>query len=442
MKLLRSLGCVLLCAAPVAAQPKPAQPVDKGTIAVVVGDSVILKGDIDDELEVRFQLMEAQGQRAPRNDSVAVAALRKELLEEMIDRLVLVQAAVRDTTIKIDPATINAEVDREVNDRRQRIGGAVQFDAALKAQRMTLTEFRDMLFTDMRKQALQTRFLRKLSDARRPPPISEKELRAEFEKRKAAFGMRPPTMTFQQVVMFPQASDSSRVQARRLADSLLAQARTGADFAELAKRFSDDPGSKEKGGDLGWGRASDWVKDFADAVLYLRPNEISPIVETPYGFHIIKLEKIRGAERQARHILITPKPGEGDVERALERGRTIAEQLKNGANLDSIARAVGSFDEVRVGPIATDSLKKNFAPYYENIAQAKPGEVVGPFVIGEVSGRGQVAVVKVIDVRAAGEYSFDDPIVREQFKKSVEQQKLIAEILGELRRQAYIQVRP
>jgi hypothetical protein len=126
----------------------------------------------------------------------------------------------------------------------------------------------------------------------------------------------------------------------------------------------------------------------------------------------------------------------------MERGRAIVEQLKKGASLDSIALAVGSLDEVRVGPIATDSLQKNFPPYYEQMHQSKPGDVVGPFTIGEAGGPQQIVIAKVTDVRPAGEYSYDDPTVREQFRKSIEQQRLIAEILGELRRQTYIEVRP
>jgi peptidyl-prolyl cis-trans isomerase SurA len=440
MKSLRYL-CFLACAAPLAAQARAPQLVDKGLISVIVGDSIILKGEVDQELEVRFQLMDAQGMKPPRGDSAATARLRKELIDEMIDRLVIIQVAMRDTTIKIDPATLNAEVDREIADRRQRMGGALQLEEALRQQRLTLGEFRELLTTDVRKETLVRRYMGKQTSARRPPPISEKELRSEFDKRKASFGQRPPTITFQQVVMFPRASDSARAAARKLADSLLTQVRTGADLAELAKRFSADPGSKDKGGDLGWSRPSDWVPEFANAVLFLGPGQVSPIVETAYGFHIIRLEKIQGPQRQVRHILIAPESGEGDVERAMVIGRTVAEQLRKGANFDSIIRSVGSIDEARVGPIALDSLQKNFPPYHQNLAQSKPGDIVGPFVIGDPSGRQQIVVVKVTDIRPAGEYSFDDPIVKEQFKKSAEQQRLVAEIMEELRRQTYIEIR-
>ena len=88
----------------------------------------------------------------------------------------------------------------------------------------------------------------------------------------------------------------------------------------MAKRFSEDPGSKEQGGDLGWQRASTWVPEFAAALQRLRIGEVSPVVETAYGFHIIKLEKVRGAERQARHILIRPVTS---AEGAAEVGRGV-----------------------------------------------------------------------------------------------------------------------
>jgi hypothetical protein len=123
-------------------------------------------------------------------------------------------------------------------------------------------------------------------------------------------------------------------------------------------------------------------------------------------------------------------------------GREVAEKLGKGANFDSIVRSVGLIEEARVGPIALDSLQKNFPPYHQNLAQSKPGDIVGPFVIGEAGGRQQIVVVKVTDIRPAGEYSFDDPIVKDQFKKSVEQQRLVAEIMEEMRRKTYIEIRP
>lgn len=99
---------------------------------------------------------------------------------------------------------------------------------------------------------------------------------------------------------------------RQKAEDVLKRARAGEDFAALAKQYSDDPGSKEKGGDLGWFGHGQMVKQFEDAAFALKDNQISDIIETPFGYHIIKVTGHRtdkGAEGkpedqvQASHIL-------------------------------------------------------------------------------------------------------------------------------------------
>ena len=140
-----------------------------------------------------------------------------------------------------------------------------------------------------------------------------------------------------------------RAAARKKAEELLAQLHAAAEkFAELAKQYSQDPGSKDNGGDLGFFGRGAMLKPFEDAVFKLKPGQMSGIVETSFGFHIVKLDAITPAkdgepeQRQARHILIVaPQAGDfqsmrADIEKELKKqrlGKKFAEAAETFSNL-------------------------------------------------------------------------------------------------------------
>ena len=147
-----------------------------------------------------------------------------------------------------------------------------------------------------------------------------------------------------------RAKVEERAAAKKKAEDVLAQLRAAPDkFAELAKQYSQDPGSKDKGGDLGFVKRGDLVKPFEDALFKLKEGQISGIVDSSFGFHIIKLTGIKPAkdgepeERRASHILITAPPAagdfnamRGDIEKALKKqrlGRKYAEAAETFSNL-------------------------------------------------------------------------------------------------------------
>lgn len=141
-------------------------------------------------------------------------------------------------------------------------------------------------------------------------------------------------------------------QARTKAEDVLKRVKAGEDFAKLAKEFSTDPGSKDKGGDLGWFGRGQMVPEFDKAAFALQPGQVSEIVESQFGFHIIKVDEKKTETKDgkpeeqvhARHILIatgTPNPF-GPPKSPMDQARDAVEQEKEKAMIDEIVKRQGS----------------------------------------------------------------------------------------------------
>jgi peptidyl-prolyl cis-trans isomerase C len=126
--------------------------------------------------------------------------------------------------------------------------------------------------------------------------VSEEDMKAYYESHKDEFNM--PEMVRARHILIktdPSASDNDNKKAREKAEDILKQIKAGEDFAKLASDLSDDPGSKTKGGDLGFFPKGIMVKSFEDVAFSLKPGEVSGIVETQFGYHIIKVEEKKEA---------------------------------------------------------------------------------------------------------------------------------------------------
>ncbi len=154
-----------------------------------------------------------------------------------------------------------------------------------------------------------------LDDVAAQIPVPEAELKAYYEQNKAAYG-EPEQRRASHILLAAGEGSSAadKAAARRKAEELLARLRSNpSDFAKLAREFSKDPGSAAKGGDLGFFGRNMMVKPFEEAAFRLKPGEISDVVETDFGFHIIRVDEIKPA---------TYKPFEAvraDIEREYRR---------------------------------------------------------------------------------------------------------------------------
>ena len=420
---------VLALAAPLRAQEPDPELVDR--IVAVVGDSVILASELDEQIERR----RATGQPVP-SDSAELEALKRQELDAMVNELVMLQAAERDSII-VAPEDVQGQVDAAVDEQVRRFGSRATFEEALSREGLTLEEYRAIVARGARRAGIQQQFVAAVQRDRTPPRVSDAEVREFFEERRAELGRRPATIEFKQVVVTPEPSDSAMARARAEAEQVLIELREGEDFATLARRHSDDPGTRQQGGELGWFRRGRFVPEFERVAFALRPGQFSTIVETSFGLHIIKVDRARGPERLARHILIRPEITAEDRARTRARAQDVATSLRDGASIDSLIEEVHDpVEQSRIGPVVRDSLP---SPWNAQLAGSGPGDVVGPFEIP--SSQQAYSVVKVLEVKEAGEYTLEDQDLRAQIRQFLQREKLLDEVLTEMRRGTYIDIR-
>jgi peptidyl-prolyl cis-trans isomerase SurA len=433
-----SLSVALLVTAAGASLPQGLEGQNRALvdrIAAVVGDSVIPLSQIEERI---FQLR-AQGVQIPE-DQESLAALRRDILDQMIGEQLIIQAALQDTTIVVDDQDLEEAVSEEMQQRTSTLGGQAALQRALAEQGWTLATYREFLRGQYRQQQLYQQFMaRKARDAR-SVMVEESEVRAFFEAQGDAIGQRPPSVVFAQVIVAPTPSDSVKAEARAEAERVREMATEGEDFGELARRFSRDPGSRESGGDLGWFRRGDMTQAFEDAAFRLNTNEISAPVESPFGYHIIKLDRRRSGEIRASHILIPMEPTPGDVDEAARLAQEVKERLEAGESPTLLRERFGEQEAPDTLRVPFDRLRDLPPGFAEPLLQSGPGQILGP-IRYPVREQPRFAVLKVVSVVEGGAYTLEDEDLRAQIRARIQQDKMVEKILDELRSRTYVHVR-
>lgn len=404
-------------------------------VVAIVGDSAILQS----EVMVQASQIALQDSTVPPPTDPRYEDFFAEVLQSQIDLLLVVQAAQKDTLIQVDDASVDQQIATYIDNLARQFGGQPALQQAIRDEMgVTLAEFRDMRRNELRQQQIVQMYMANRARDARPIELTEEELRAEFQRLRPQMQQRPRSLTFRQVVIRPEASDSAKALARAEIDSLAALARGGEDFADLAREHSDDLGTATLGGDLGWFRRGQMVTEFEDVAFALGAGRMG-ITESPFGFHLILVERTRGrSEVQARHILKIPEVGAPDVEAARAVANDVARRARAGESM------VDLFDELG-DPTEPDSLTIAFQQLsdlpasYASLRTASVGDVVGPLEFREASGQLRLSVVKVVGIREAGAYTFDEvrSVIAEQLQQARQQERL----LESLRDNTYVDIR-
>jgi len=289
----------LLAATPVLAADPPAENRKKAAAAAPVDDKNlpdvvakvngvnIKKTDLQNAVETMKMELEMIGQAVPPDRKDAVY---RDILDKIIGSELLAQEA---KARKI--SVTEGEVDGELTKFREKFPSETVFQNFLKEQGFTEQDIRD----EIRKSYGVSKMIK--NDIYAKIAVDEKAAREFYTKNPKEF-LEPELVTASHVLVkvdFKTADDKTKAEAKKEIDQVLADAKAGKDFAGLAREHSDDPGSKEKGGDLGEFARDMMVPAFEEAAFGLqKPGDLSSVIETPYGYHVIKL----GSKKAARSI--------------------------------------------------------------------------------------------------------------------------------------------
>lgn len=263
-------------AAAPAAPATPVVPPEKmpAVVAKVNGEEIKKEALLEEADKLKAQLTQAgQGEQAASDQ------FYRQVLDGMIARTLLTQAAKAQGVVATDD-----EAKKEVEGLRARFPTAEAFQQALTAQGITEKELLD----EARKQLVVQKFVE--SKILAQVSVTDAAAKDFYDKNQAQM-KRPEQVHARHILIRADAAApaADKQKAKAKAEDLLARAKKGEDFAKLAAENSDDPGSKTNGGDLSWFGRGQMVEPFDKAVFALQPNQLSPVVETQFGYHVIQL---------------------------------------------------------------------------------------------------------------------------------------------------------
>lgn len=344
-------------------------PLDR--IIAVVNDDVIMQSELEGKLRTVRNQLEQQGTALP-----PTGILEKQILDRLILNKLQLQLAL-DTGIRVDDETLNRTISNIASENKVSL---TQFREILEKDGYSYERFRE----DIRNEIIIARLRERQVDNR--VTVTDREI-DNFVVNEEHQGIVENEYRISHILIAtPEAATPEEIeQARLIGEKVLEDLTNGQDFTELAKNVSDGKQASE-GGDLGWKKAGDIPTLFSDYVNNMKEGDVSELIQSPSGFHIIKLSGFRSSEKNivtqtnARHILIRANElsTENDVKIRLEQLKI---RIEGGDDFAELARAhsedtVSAAQGGDLGWVSPGSLVPDFEKEMDKL---QPGQTSAPF---------------------------------------------------------------
>ena len=281
-------------------------------IAAQVGDNIILLSDIQSQ---KIQAAQAGMVLTPEMDC--------SMLEELMYQNLLVNQAKLDS-IEVSPEMIDGEMEQRLRVIENQIGSRQKMEEFYgKTVAQIKNEFRPIIGDQLRAKEMERQITAEVA-------VTPRDVQAFFKMIPSdSIPLINSQLSFQQIVIYPEVGPKDRERARIRLNGIRDEVMAGKPFSTAARLNSEDPGSASQGGEI---RASKgmMVKPFEATVFSLKEGEVSQVIETDYGYHIIKLLKRLGDDYSCQHILIVPTYEDQSLEAAAYKLDTCYQQLQAG----------------------------------------------------------------------------------------------------------------
>jgi peptidyl-prolyl cis-trans isomerase SurA len=311
-KVLRKAALLLLVGYSSLQAPAIAEVADR--IVAVVGNEVIFKSEIDTrELIVRMQYPQFRQDKG----------LARSILDGVIDQKIILAKAKIDSVSIDENAVVSMASDR-FRELSTKFASKAEMESRLGKSSAGILEG---IRQELRNQQLVDTLRRKKSAG---VTVSYDEVMAFYNSKKEQLPQLPEEVSVSQILKYPDVSKENRAQALATIERIRTELQGGADFAAMAIQYSQDPGSAKAGGDLGFIPKGQLVPSFENAAYALREGQISDVVETRYGYHLIQLLSKEPNTIHARHILIVFDRKGGDLSGVISQLNAFRSEVLSG----------------------------------------------------------------------------------------------------------------
>ena len=398
-------------------------------IIAIVGNDIVLQSDLNFQL---YTYMQQNNIQEISNDMV------QQVFQNLVSEKLMLAKAEQDS-IFVSSDEVNKQVEGRIKDMIAQFGSEKNVE---EAYGLTIPKIRNLL----KDQTERNIKLNRVKQAKFGYGINvtKPEVTKFYNDYKDSLPMVPETYDLSQIIRIPKITEDAKFMAREKAEKILDSLKAGGNFDELAKRNSDDSLSAIQGGALGKSKKGSFVKEFEDAAFLLKPGEISGIVESEFGYHIIKLNDKTGDFITCQHILVKFPRLEAADFTEINFLKDLKDKIKSGqitfnkAAIEYSQDPKSAADSGHIGKLSVNNLD--------------PLEVaaLNPLSIGGISDP-----VKVGDERYYGYYMYrvndkfpehkatleSDYVLIEQYAQKFKEQKMLGEWLEELKKTIYLEIK-